>query len=178
MSHRSTKDDDAAFDEFVTAVWRRLHWSAYMLTGDAYLAEDLAQTALVKTYVVWPKVRRTDALAYARKVLVNANIDRLRRRRLTEFGGPGADGLIEGRAAAGAGPEVADARDEIVRLLAELTERERRVVLLRHYFDMSEAEVARELRVAPGTVKSALSRALRKLRVTADTTTFVKDGQR
>jgi RNA polymerase sigma factor (sigma-70 family) len=111
-------------------------------------------------------------------VLVNANIDRLRRRRLSEFGGPGADGLIAGRATGEVGPEIAVERDEIVRLLADLTERERRVVVLRHYFDLSEAEVARELRIAPGTVKSALSRALRKLRVTADTTAFAREGLR
>ena len=168
------------FDEFAAAAWPRLRRSAYLLTGDHHLAEDLAQTALARTYASWRRVRRADALAYARKILVNANIDRMRRRRLTEFGGPGADGLIDGRPAVGAGPEIADERDEIVRLLADLTDRERRVVLLRHYFDMSEAEVARELRVAPGTVKSALSRALRKLRVSSDAQTdaFVKDGHR
>ena len=158
---------DQEFDEFATAAWPRLRRSAYLLTGDHHLAEDLAQTALVRTYAHWRRVRRADALAYARKVLVNANIDRLRRRRLTEFGGPGADGLIDARPAAGAGPEVTDQRDEIVRLLADLTERERRVVVLRHYFDLSEAEVADELGVARGTVKSTLSRALGKLRIAA-----------
>ncbi|GAA3542776.1 hypothetical protein GCM10022263_32440 [Nocardioides daeguensis] len=56
-------------------------------------------------------------------------------------------------------------RDQVVRLLAGLTERERRVVVLRHYCDLSEAAVAAELGIAPGTVKSALSRALAKLRV-------------
>jgi RNA polymerase sigma-70 factor (sigma-E family) len=169
---------DQEFDEFAAAAWPRLRRSAYLLTSDYHLAEDLAQTALARTYASWRRVRRADALAYARKVLVNANIDRLRRRRLSEFGGPGADDLIAGRTTGEAGPEITDERDEIVRLLADLTERERRVVVLRHYFDLSEAEVARELRVAPGTVKSALSRALRKLRVTADTTTFVEEGHR
>jgi sigma-70-like protein len=89
MSRRSTSPHDAEYDEFVAASWRRLCWTAYMLTGDRQLAEDLAQTALVKTYVAWPRVRRDDAFAYARRVLVNANIDRLRRRHLTEaFTGP------------------------------------------------------------------------------------------
>jgi RNA polymerase sigma-70 factor (sigma-E family) len=166
------------FDEFAAAAWPRLRRSAYLLTGDHHLAEDLAQTALARTYASWRRVRRADALAYARKVLVNANIDRLRRRRFSEIGGPGVDAFIVGRASGTAGPEIADERDEIVRLLADLTERERRVVVLRHYFDMSEAEVARELRIAPGTVKSALSRALHKLRVTADADTFVKEGNR
>jgi RNA polymerase sigma-70 factor (sigma-E family) len=168
------------FDEFAVAAWPRLRRSAYLLTGDHHLAEDLAQTALARTYASWRRVRRADALAYARKVLVNANIDRMRRRRLGEFGGPAADRLLDGRATAGHGPEIATDRDEIVRLLAGLTERERRVVVLRHYFDLSEAEVARELGVAPGTVKSALSRALHKLRVTAaeDETTFARQELR
>ena len=84
MSRRSTSPHDAEYYEFVAASWRRLCWTAYMLTGDRQLAEDLAQTAPVKTYVAWPRVRRDDAFAYARRVLVNANIDRLRRRHLTE----------------------------------------------------------------------------------------------
>jgi RNA polymerase sigma factor (sigma-70 family) len=61
-------------------------------------------------------------------------------------------------------------RDLVVRLLAVLTERERRVVVLRHYFDLSEADVAAELGIAPGTVKSTLSRALSKLRVSDSAT--------
>lgn len=168
------------FDDFAVAAWPRLRRSAYLLTGDHHLAEDLAQTALARTYASWRRVRRDDALAYARKVLVNANIDRIRRRRLREFGGPGADGLLAAWPASGHGPEIASDRDEVVRLLAGLTDRERRVVVLRHYFDLSEAEVARELGIAPGTVKSALSRALRKLRVTAalDETTFARQGLR
>lgn len=171
---------DQGFDEFALAAWPRLRRSAYLLTGDHHLAEDLAQTALTRTYASWRRVRRADALAYARKVLVNANVDRLRRRRFAEIGGPGADGMVAARASTGAGPEVVGDRDEIVRLLAELTERERRVVVLRHYFDLSEAQVASELGIAPGTVKSALSRALGKLRVAAavDETDFERQGLR
>jgi RNA polymerase sigma factor (sigma-70 family) len=62
----------------------------------------------------------------------------------------------------------ADERDELVRLLRTLTDRERRVVVLRHYFDLSEREVAEELAIAPGTVKSTLARALSKLRVSTN----------
>ncbi|UUZ61852.1 sigma-70 family RNA polymerase sigma factor [Nocardioides sp. B-3] len=61
-----------------------------------------------------------------------------------------------------------DDRDRVVRLLKGLTEKERRVVVLRHYFDLSEARVAEELGIARGTVKSTLSRALSKLRVAVD----------
>ncbi len=78
---------DREFDEFAHAAWPRLHRSAYLLTGDQQLAEDLAQTALERTYARWRSVRRDDALAYARKIVVNLNVDRHRRRRLTEVGG-------------------------------------------------------------------------------------------
>jgi RNA polymerase sigma-70 factor (sigma-E family) len=159
-----TADED--FDAFAVAAWPRLHRSAYLLTGDHHLAEDLAQTALARTYGSWRRVRRADALAYARRVLVNANIDRARRRRSHEVTGGAVDAALATRAQEGAVAEdVVGDRDELVRLLSGLTDRERRVVVLRHYFDLSEAEVARELRIAPGTVKSTLSRALRKLRV-------------
>ena len=154
---------DREFDEFAHAAWPRLHRSAYLLTGDHHLAEDLAQTALERTYAKWRTVRREDALAYCRRVLVNLNVDRIRRRRFFEVGGG---------ALAHADIGVADSRpgdrDQIVRLLARLTARERRVVVLRHYYDLPEATVARELGIAPGTVKSTLARALTKLRVPVD----------
>jgi RNA polymerase sigma-70 factor (sigma-E family) len=161
-----TQDQD--FDEFAAAAWPRLRRSAYLLTGDHHLAEDLAQTALVRTYAHWRRVRRADALAYARKVLVNANIDRHRRRRMVEVG-DGEHGVDLGQVA-DRPDDRPDQRDEAVALLRTLTDKERRVVVLRHYFDLSEAEVARELDIAPGTVKSTLSRALGKLRVSSDQT--------
>lgn len=151
---------DREFDEFAHAAWPTLHRSGYLLTGDHHLAEDLAQTALERTYAKWRTVRSGDALTYCRRVLVNLNVDRIRRRRFAEVGG-GALAHAD-RGAVDARPEE---RDEIVRLLAQLTERERRVVVLRHYYDLSEARVAGELGIAPGTVKSTLARALTKLRV-------------
>ncbi|KQY63942.1 MULTISPECIES: SigE family RNA polymerase sigma factor [unclassified Nocardioides] len=155
-------DQDHEFDEFAVAAWPRLRWAAYLLTSDHHLAEDLAQTALVRTYSSWRKVRHEDAMAYTRRVLVNLNIDRLRRRRVHEVG----DEHLGDRPEPETGDPLGD-RDELVRLLATLTEKERRVLLLRHYFDLSEAAAAAELGIAPGTVKSTLSRALAKLRATA-----------
>jgi RNA polymerase sigma-70 factor (sigma-E family) len=153
----SQQPADAEFDEFVVSAWPRLRWSAYLLTGDLHLAEDLAQTALVRTYAAWRRVRREDALAYARRTLVNANIDRLRRRHLTEVPGVQVEPSQEAH-------EVLEDRDHLVRLLGRLTERERKVVVLRHYFDLAEATVAAELGVSVGTVKSTSSKALAKLR--------------
>jgi RNA polymerase sigma-70 factor (sigma-E family) len=155
------------FDEFASAAWPRLRRSAYLLTGDHHLAEDLAQTALVRTYAHWRRVRRADALAYTRRVLVNLNVDRIRRRRGTVEVGDTPLESVPSR------PDTrVDERDEAVRLLRTLSARERQVVVLRHYFDLPEAEVAAELGVSRGTVKSTLSRALGKLRVA------VEDGDR
>jgi RNA polymerase sigma-70 factor (sigma-E family) len=155
---------DAEFDEFVGVAWPRLRWTAYLLVGDPHLAEDLAQTALVKTYASWRRVRREDALAYARRVLVNANIDRLRRRRLTEVP---LDPVGDTPMGAVGSDRVTD-RDAVVRLLQGLTAQERKVVVLRYLYDLTEPMVAGELGVSVGTVKSTTSRALAKLRVTAD----------
>ena len=151
-------DNDRAFDEFALSAWPRLRHSAWLLTGDAHLAEDLAQTALVRTYAAWRRVRRDDAFSYARKVLVNANIDRLRRRPAREVSAEGVD------AVAASGTADVDDADLAVRLLVGLSAQERRVLVLRHYYDLTEPMVARELGISVGTVKSTASRALAKVR--------------
>ena len=161
MAPRNRHDTDAEFDEFVVAAWPRLRWSAYMLTGDGHLAEDLTQTALVKTYAVWARVRREDAFAFTRRILVNANIDRLRRRHLTEVPGVVAEPTDHPH-------HEVENRDELVRLLSRLTDRERTVLVLRYYFDLSESDVAEEIGTSVGTVKSTASKARAKLRNGAD----------
>src|ERR1700734_53572 len=70
---------DEEFAEFARASHPALRHAAYLLTGDRHTAEDAAQTALVRTYAAWSRVRRDDAYAYARKVLVNHLTDRWRR---------------------------------------------------------------------------------------------------
>ena len=158
-----SRDDD--FDTFAAAAWPRLRRSAYLLTFDDHLADDLAQTALERTYSHWSRVRRQDALAYARRTLVNLNVDRLRRRRgVVEV----SDAALATVPARDVDRVIVEDRDELLRLLAGLTDRERRVVVLRHYFDLSESQTAGELGIAPGTVKSTLARALGKLRVLTD----------
>ena len=155
---RATRD--AEFDEFALSVWPRLRWSGVMLTGDPHLAEDLAQVALERTYAAWRRVRRDEAFAYARRVLVNANIDRMRRRRLREV--PEAEHRAD--VAVGAQTGAVDDVDLLVRLLGELTVQERKVLVLRHYYDLTEPAVAEELGISVGTVKSTASRAAAKLR--------------
>ncbi len=158
MAARSEAAEEA-FEAFAVAAWPRLRWTAYLLVGDHHHAEDLAQTALARTYAAWPRVRSADALGYARRTLVNANIDRLRRRRVTEVPVPAYDERRLGHDPNGALEE----RDEVVRLLAGLGSQERRVLVLRYVYDLTEAAIAEELGISRGTVKSSASRALAKL---------------
>src|SRR5689334_5652886 len=73
------------FEEFMTSRWPGLVRLAFGLTGDRWLAEDLAQTALVSAYASWWRVRRADDPdAYVRRILINASKSRLRRRRVSE----------------------------------------------------------------------------------------------
>ncbi|HEY3407153.1 MAG TPA: SigE family RNA polymerase sigma factor [Propionicimonas sp.] len=132
--------------------------TAWLLTGDADLAAELVQEALVKTYLAWGRVRHGEASAYARRVLVNLNIDRWRRRPAT----PSED--LDGPVVANAEAAVDD-RDEVARMLATLPPQQRRVIVLRYYNDLSEADVADHLGISIGAVKSAASRGLATLRI-------------
>jgi RNA polymerase sigma-70 factor (sigma-E family) len=154
---------DDEFAEFARASYGGLRHAAWLLTGDGHAAEDAAQTALVRTYAAWSRVRRDDAYAYARKVLVNHITDRWRRK-LREY----PAGEVPDRAAS---PDPADEvalRHWITGALATLTVRERAVIVMRYLFDLPEAAVARDLGITQGTVKSTSSRALAKLRVRTD----------
>lgn len=149
------------FTEFVHAASGQLLHAAWLLTGDRHRAEDLVQTALARTYVAWSRVRREDATAYARRVLVNLHTDWWRRRPWRERPTdqlPEHPGRDDGQART-------DQRDALVRALARLGRRERAIVVLRYYVDLGESEVADLLGITPGGVKSAASRALAKLRV-------------
>ncbi|RZU49169.1 RNA polymerase sigma-70 factor (sigma-E family) [Krasilnikovia cinnamomea] len=154
---------DDEFVEFATASSARLQHVAFLLTGDRHEAEDAAQAALVRTYAAWSRVRRRDAYAYARTVLANLVTDRWRRP-LREYA---TEQVPEG-------PVPRDLADDVTRrrwlfgALDVLSPRERAVIVLRHYVDLSEAEVARELSLSLGTVKSLNSRGLAKLRVAVD----------
>ena len=155
---------DEEFAEFAQASYGGLRHAGYLLTGDRHAAEDAAQAALVRTYAAWSRVRRDDAFAYARRVLVNYLTDGWRRR-LREY--PAAE-LPEDPCGS---PDPADEvalRQWLAGALGTLTVRERAVVVMRYLFDLPEATVARDLGITVGTVKSTSSRALAKLRVCAD----------
>ncbi|MGH3380783.1 MAG: SigE family RNA polymerase sigma factor [Actinoallomurus sp.] len=150
------------FPEFVAAHQRSLLRTAYLLTGDGHLAEDLVQCALVKVATRWERVDASaNPLAYVRKVLYHEHISWWRRRgRHRDH--PSADPPE---------PEVRpDFADDTLRTmvlrqaLSRLASRQRAVVVLRFYEDCSEAETAALLGCSIGTVKSQTHRALSRLR--------------
>lgn len=147
--------------EFARAATARLVHAGYLMTGNHHQAEDAAQTALTRTYASWSRVRRADPYGYARAVLMNHVVDRWRRP-IREYA---TEDLPDGRRVGDHAEEVAR-RQWLFGMLGALTARERAVIVMRHYFDLPEAQVARELNVSLGTVKSTNSRALEKLRAT------------
>ncbi|HVW79565.1 MAG TPA: SigE family RNA polymerase sigma factor [Mycobacteriales bacterium] len=153
-----SRDED--FAAFVAVSWPALVRTGRLLAPDAASAEDLVQSALLKTYARWRSVR--DPGAYTRAVLTRLALRSGRRRWRAEV--PTAD-LPEI-----AGPDEAagiGSADEVRRLLAQLPRHQRAVIVLRFYCDFSEAEIAEVLRCSPGTVKSRTHRALAALRATA-----------
>ena len=156
-----TDEEQAAFSAFVRARSPALLRTAYLLTGDAMLAEDLLQTALVKTLLAWERIRDRELVdAYVRRVMVNTQVTWWRRRWRLE---QPADSLADRPVADGCA-EV-DERDRLRRVLARLPVRQRTVVVLRYFDDLSEADTAALLGCSVGTVKSQSARALAKLRV-------------
>ena len=161
MERTAVEDNqDQQFEVFVADVGPYLLRVALLLSGDRVQAEDLVQTTFERTYRSWGRAHRTDARAYARKVLVNLRIDVWRSTHWEVVTSP--DTLPQPTT-----PNHADAVDdvnEVVRVLAELPLAQRRVVVLRHLLDLTESETARELGVSVGTVKSHNARALARLR--------------
>jgi RNA polymerase sigma-70 factor, ECF subfamily len=151
---------EGAFREFVTARTSALLRAAYLLTGDAGDAEDAVQQALTRVYLAWPRIRHREAVdAYARRTLVR-EVASWRRRRRIRF--VLAASVPERPAAAEA--TSSDERDALRPALLGLSPRQRAVVVLRFYEDMSEREVAETLGISTGAVKQHTSRALDRLR--------------
>ena len=149
------------FAQFIVAREQALRRTAWLLTGDWGLAEDLVQTALVRAWPRWERInRRDDPEVYVRRVMINTWTTWSRRRWRGEKASPAvADAAASGDVAAEVAMRVA-LRD----VLATLTGRQRAVLVLRVYDDLPEAQVAQILNCSVGTVKSTLSRALARLR--------------
>lgn len=147
----------SGFVAFVESSSGYLAQTAFLLCGDRELARDLVQEALARTYAAWWRVKEPDALRYARRVLVNLHLDHVRQK------APVMDDLVE-LPSVDSGYGLVDDRDQVARLLATLTVQQRRVIVLRYFAEMSEAEVAASLGITVGTVKSTCSRGLAILR--------------
>ena len=154
---------DTSFEAFVAGSSTHLFTLARLLTGGhRAAAEDLLQGAYERAYRHWRHIsQREDPERYVRQILINASVDRwrrLRRRPEEAMRFPGGDPPVADRAA-----EVAD-RDLLLRGLAALPVRQRAVLVLRYFEDLSEAQTAALLGCSVGTVKSQASRALARLR--------------
>lgn len=153
---------DVAFTSFVETRRSHLLRVAFALTGDRSAAEDLLQTALVKLYVAWPRLRRHEAAeAFVRTTMVRSNIDESRRPWRREFS---TDVLPEVVAQE---PERDDAG--LLVALQQLPPMQRKVVVLRHWLDMSVDQTAKELGISSGAVKTHSHRAIAALRATYST---------
>ncbi|RAN98849.1 RNA polymerase sigma-E factor [Micromonospora saelicesensis] len=158
MASRDSLEEQ--FREFVAARSAALLRTAYLLTGDWATAEDLLQTALTKTYLAWKRLGGIEAVEpYARRVMVNTSTSWWRRR----WHGERPTEVLPERAGVDEIEQQLD-RDLLWRHLRELPNRQRAVLVLRYYEDMSEAQTAAMLDISPGTVKSQASRALATLR--------------
>ncbi len=155
---------DEEFREFMRGRWPVMVRLAYGLTGDQGHAEDVAQAAFAKAYASWSRVVRTgDPDAYVRRIVINENRNRFRKRRVPE---DLVDAVPER-----AGQPPADALGDaaiVLSALRRLGPRQRAVIVLRYWMDMSEAETAAALHCSVGTVKSQASRALATLRDSAE----------
>ena len=154
---------DSEFEAFVRARSASLLRVGFLLTGDQHLAEDLVQTALARTHQSWNRLTEVgNAEAYTRKVMYHLQVSWWRRRRVAES--PMAD-LPEARAA---DPTSGTALQLTVeQALSRLTPRQRAVIVLRFFEDLSEAQTAAVLGCSVGTVKSQTARSLARLRVVA-----------
>jgi len=152
---------DRDFTAFVSARSGRLLHLARLLVADRHTAEDLVQDVLARCYVRWRRVSADDPDAYVRRALVNAATDHYRSARRRELPSEAVPEVSAHRDHAG---PLGD-RHAVLASLDSLTPRERSVVVLRYYEDLTEAATAAWLGVPVGTVKSLHHRALRKLRV-------------
>ncbi len=155
------RDRDAEFEAYMAARQPSLLRTAYLLSGDRHTAEDLVQTALAKLYLSWDKVQQRELLdGYVRRIIVNEHNSLWRRawkRRERSTDVLPDDSAVEDRHDEGQ-------RAALWEFVQTLPRRQRAVVVLRYYEDLSEAETAELLGISVGTVKSQASRALAAMR--------------
>ncbi|MFB7673718.1 SigE family RNA polymerase sigma factor [Kitasatospora purpeofusca] len=162
---------DAEFNAFVTGAWPRLMRTAFLLTGERYLAEDVVQTALERTYAAWGRVTKADEpYAYVRRIVINEHARRFRRRvpeqlvnAVPERTGPDGFARLDERAA-------------LLEALGTLPPGQRQAVVLRYWEDLSESQAAAAMGCSVGTVKSQASKGIAKLRELSSLITMTSIG--
>ena len=164
--------DKPEFDTFVAARSPALLRTAYLLVHDEALAEDLLQTALTKAWFAWGRVQG-DPERYVRRVIVTTQASWWRRRWTSEL--PTAD--LPDAVGADDTERSASGQDLWV-AIGRLPRRQRAVVVLRYYEDLTETETAQLLSCSVGTVKSQCAKALAKLRVDAALRPLTNEGSR
>ncbi len=151
----------AGFEDMVRLRYAELRRSAFHLTHDWALAEDLVQATLAQAWRTWPRVDELEPYPYVRKVMFHLFTSWWRRRWRGEQpteAVPDQSNRVDQVARS-------DDRDEVWRAIARLPRRQRAVIILRYYEDMSEAQIADLLGCSAGTVKSQSSRAIATLRL-------------
>ena len=163
MTTRQVRGAETTFEEFVTATAGRLLRTAVFLVYDRHLAEDLLQTAYERVARRWHRIAGGEPEAYARKVLVNLAIDENRRRARRRDVPVGTPADLE-RLAGAPGGAAAVPDGDLDEVLRTLPVKQRAVVVLRYWCDLSEQEIADVLGISRGTVKSHTARAMEALR--------------
>jgi RNA polymerase sigma-70 factor (sigma-E family) len=160
---------DVAFTEYFVARSDAMRGTAYLLCGDWHRAEDLVQAAFTKLYLAWHQVSRHDVLdGYVRRILVRTFLDEQRRGfwRREKVG-----------ATTWEPPTPVDPTDDrlvLLRALESVAPRQRAVLILRFWEDLSVDETAALLQCSPGTVKSQSARGLDTLRAVLATPTAAR----
>ena len=172
MMHSMTSSADApTFEQYAGVAWPSLYRYAYLLSGNHADAEDIAQQTLVKAHKSWSRIKDSDSpTAYLRRMLTNTYLSQRRpkRRRLELL----TDAPPEASHALAGGPEE---RMALWPHVKSLPPRQRAVIVLRYYEDLSEQEIADTLGCSRGTVKSTAHHALKALRAVLGSDDF--DGR-
>lgn len=146
--------EEERYVRFVQERHAGLYRTAFLLTGNHHTAEDAVQSTLVKVYASWSRVRRAERpVAYVHRMLANEVVSMHRRRSAREVPTDRLQDLPAARSQVGPEVQVVDTQS-VWQALGTLSERQRAVLVLRYYADLSEAEIADTLGIAPGTVKA------------------------
>jgi RNA polymerase sigma-70 factor (sigma-E family) len=168
-----SESEPNGFRDFVEAQSGALLRSGWLLTGNWPAAEDLVQTALAAAWPRWASLTRPDApQLYVRKIMVTTFLRWQRRRWTSEI----ATAELPDRQAQSDAFGRVDVRHSLTVALDRLPPRQRAVIVLRYFADLSEAQTAAIMGCSVGTVKSHASKALTRLRETPGLSEIMTGG--